>query len=135
MNVIHYMHDKYAYEKLQMALHDTDVERLMGFGVAGLSVVADSLSAIKYSNVIPVKDQRGLITDFKIEGEYPAFGNNDDRVDKIAAMLVEEFIGKLRKHPAYRKAKHTLSVLTITSNVVYGSKTGSTPDGRNQWNA
>ncbi|NLC19967.1 MAG: formate acetyltransferase, partial [Clostridiales bacterium] len=130
MNVIHYMHDKYAYEKLQMALHDTRVERLMGFGIAGLSVVADSLSAIKYANVIPVKDEHGLITDFVVEGEYPAYGNNDDRVDSIASMLTEEFIKRLRKHPAYRNAIHTLSVLTITSNVVYGAKTGSTPDGR-----
>lgn len=130
MNVIHYMHDKYAYEKLQMALHDTSVERLMGFGIAGLSVVADSLSAIKYADVIPVKDERGIITDFIIKGDYPAFGNNDDQVDKIAAMLTEEFISRLRKHPTYRNAIHTLSVLTITSNVVYGSKTGSTPDGR-----
>lgn len=130
MNVIHYMHDKYAYEKLQMALHDTQVERLMAFGIAGLSVVADSLSAIKYAKVIPLKDDRGIITDFKIEGEFPAFGNNDDRVDSIATMLVDEFIARLRKHPTYRNAKHTLSILTITSNVVYGSKTGSTPDGR-----
>jgi len=130
MNVIHYMHDKYAYEKLQMALHDTNVERLMGFGIAGLSVVADSLSAIKYANVIPVKDERGIITDFIIDGDYPAYGNNDDRVDSIAAMLTEEFISRLRKHPAYRNSIHTLSVLTITSNVVYGTKTGSTPDGR-----
>jgi formate C-acetyltransferase len=130
MNVIHYMHDKYAYEKLQMALHDTEVERFMAFGIAGLSVVADSLSAIKYAKVTPIKDSRGIITDFKIEGDYPAFGNNDDRVDQIATMLTDEFITRLRKHPAYRNAVHTLSVLTITSNVVYGSKTGSTPDGR-----
>lgn len=130
MNIIHFMHDKYAYEKLEMALHDTDVERLMAFGIAGLSVVADSLSAIKYAKVTPVKDIRGIITDFIIEGDYPAFGNNDDRVDKIASDLVEEFITKLRKHPTYRNAVHTLSVLTITSNVVYGKKTGSTPDGR-----
>jgi formate C-acetyltransferase len=130
MNVIHYMHDKYAYEKLQMALHDTDVERLMGFGIAGLSVVADSLSAIKYAKVTPIKDNRGIITDFKIDGEYPAFGNNDDRVDQIATQLTEEFLNRLESHPAYRNAKHTLSLLTITSNLVYGSKTGSTPDGR-----
>ena len=130
MNVIHYMHDKYAYEKLQMALHDTKVERLMGFGIAGLSVVADSLSAIKYAKVTPIKDSRGIISDFKIEGEYPAFGNDDDRVDQIAKMLTDEFITRLRKHPAYRNSKHTLSILTITSNVVYGTKTGSTPDGR-----
>ncbi len=130
MNIIHYMHDKYAYEKLQMALHDTAVERLMGFGVAGLSVVADSLSAIRYAKVTPVKDHRGIITDFIVEGDYPAYGNNDDRVDQIATMLVEQFIEKLRKHPTYRNSIHTLSILTITSNVVYGKKTGSTPDGR-----
>jgi formate C-acetyltransferase len=132
MNIIHYMHDKYAYEKLQMALHDTNVERLMGFGIAGLSVVADSLSAIKYSKVSPIWDERGIISDFKVEGEYPAFGNNDDRVDQIASMLVEEFITRLRKYPTYRNSNHTLSILTITSNVVYGKKTGSTPDGRKQ---
>jgi len=130
MNVIHYMHDKYAYEKLQMALHNTEVERLMAFGLAGLSVVADSLSAIKYAKVKPIKDDRGIITDFEIEGEYPAFGNNNDKVDQIATRLVEDFMNMLRKYPAYRNAKHTLSILTITSNVVYGSKTGSTPDGR-----
>ncbi len=130
MNVIHYMHDKYAYEKLQMALHDTAVERLMAFGVAGLSVAADSLSAIRYAKVTPVKDERGLITDFTIEGEFPAYGNNDDRADQIAVILVEEFMVRLRRNPAYRNAIHTLSILTITSNVVYGKKTGSTPDGR-----
>ncbi|MDF2944840.1 MAG: formate acetyltransferase 1 [Herbinix sp.] len=130
MNIIHYMHDKYAYEKLQMALHDSVVERLMAFGIAGLSVVTDSLSAIKYAKVTPIKDKRGIICDFNIEGEYPAFGNNDDRVDQIASMLVEQFITKLRIHPTYRNAVHTLSILTITSNVVYGKRTGSTPDGR-----
>ncbi len=130
MNVIHYMHDKYAYEKIQMALHDTEVERMMAFGMAGLSVMADSLSAIKYAKVTPVKDDSGLIVDFKIDGEYPAFGNNDDRVDRIAADLTTAFIEELRKHPTYRQAIHTLSILTITSNVVYGKKTGSTPDGR-----
>ena len=130
MNIIHYMHDKYAYEKLQMALHDTDVERLMAFGIAGLSVVTDSLSAIKYAKVTPKKDERGIITDFTIEGDYPAYGNNDDRADSIAQDLVKEFMTKLRKHPAYRNSIHTLSILTITSNVVYGKKTGSTPDGR-----
>jgi formate C-acetyltransferase len=113
-----------------MALHDTQIERLMGFGISGLSVVADSLSAIKYAKVTPIKDERGIITDFTIEGEFPSYGNNDDRADNIAKQMTEEFITRLRKHPAYRNAKHTLSVLTITSNVVYGSKTGSTPDGR-----
>lgn len=130
MNIIHYMHDKYAYEKLQMALHDTEVERMMGFGIAGLSVVADSLSAIKYAKIIPVKDDRNIIVDFIIDGDYPTYGNNDDRVDQIALMLTEEFITRLRKHPTYRNAVHTLSILTITSNVVYGKKTGATPDGR-----
>lgn len=130
MNIIHYMHDKYAYEKLQMALHDTEVEPFMAFGIAGLSVVADSLSAIKYAKVTPIKNEQGILSDFIIEGEYPSYGNNDDRVDQIASMLVEQFITKLRKHPTYRNAIHTLSILTITSNVVYGKKTGSTPDGR-----
>ncbi len=130
MNVIHYMHDKYAYEKTQMSLHDTDVERLMAFGVAGLSVMADSLSAIKYAKVRPVKDENGLITEFEIEGEFPQYGNDDDRVDLIAKELLHQFITELRKTPAYRGATHTLSALTITSNVVYGKKTGSTPDGR-----
>jgi len=130
MNVIHFMHDKYAYEKIQMALHDTDVQRFMAFGIAGLSVVADSLSAIKHAKVLPVRDKTGLITDFEVTGEFPCFGNDDDRVDEIAQNTVHSFINKLRKHPAYRNATHTLSILTITSNVVYGLKTGSTPDGR-----
>ena len=130
MNVIHFMHDKYAYEKVQLALHDTDVERLMAFGVAGLSVIADSLSAIKYAKVTPVFAENGIITDFKVEGDFPKFGNDDDRVDSIAKELLHLFITELRKNPTYRGAKHTLSVLTITSNVVYGKKTGTTPDGR-----
>ncbi|MFI4912060.1 MAG: formate C-acetyltransferase [Sedimentisphaeraceae bacterium JB056] len=130
MNVIHYMHDKYAYEKLQMGLHDTDVERFMAFGMAGMSVVADSLSAIKYAKVTPVRDEYGLIRDFKVEGDYPQFGNDDDRVDAIAREIVKDFYTKLCQNKAYRDAKHTLSLLTITSNVVYGKKTGSTPDGR-----
>lgn len=130
MNVIHYMHDKYAYEKIQMALHDTEVERLMAFGVAGFSVTADSLSAIKYAKVYPIYDDRGLIADFKVEGEFPKFGNDDDRVDGMAVELLKKVSDELKKTPAYRGARHTLSVLTITSNVMYGSKTGATPDGR-----
>ena len=130
MNVIHYMHDKYAYEKVQMALHDTDVHRFMAFGVAGLSVVADSLSAIKYANVTPVKDEKDYIVGFKTEGEFPKYGNDDDRVDLIAKDLTHRFITELRKTPTYRNAEHTLSVLTITSNVMYGKHTGATPDGR-----
>lgn len=124
------MHDKYAYEKLQMALHDTEVHRFMACGVAGLSVIADSLSAIKYAKVTPVVGENGLIESFEIEGEYPQYGNDDDRVDDIAAQVLREFSAELKKTPAYRNAEHTLSVLTITSNVVYGKKTGDTPDGR-----
>ena len=130
MNIIHYMHDKYAYEKTQMALHDTAVERFMAFGVAGLSVIADSLSAIKYAKVTPIKNENGIISDFTIDGDFPKYGNDDDRVDLIAKELVEHFISELRKHKTYRDSIHTLSVLTITSNVVYGKKTGTTPDGR-----
>ena len=132
MNCIHYMHDKYFYERLEMALHDRDILRTMAFGIAGLSVVADSLSAIKYAKVHVIRDDKGLAVDYRIEskGTPPQFGNNDDRVDTIAADLVTSFMQKIRKHPTYRNATHTQSVLTITSNVVYGKMTGNTPDGR-----
>lgn len=130
LNVIHYMHDKYCYERVEMALHDRDILRTMACGIAGLSVAADSLSAIKYAKVKPIRDERGIAIDFEIEGEYPQYGNNDDRVDSIAVGLVEGFMNKLRKHKTYRDALPTMSVLTITSNVVYGKKTGTTPDGR-----
>ena len=130
LNVIHFMHDKYAYEKIQMALHDTEVERFMACGVAGLSVIADSLSAIKYASVTPVTGENGLIERFEIKGDYPKYGNDDDRVDEIAVGVLKDFYEDLKKTPTYRGAKHTLSVLTITSNVVYGKKTGDTPDGR-----
>ncbi|MFE7409581.1 formate C-acetyltransferase [Streptomyces laurentii] len=130
LNVIHYMHDKYAYERVEMALHDRDVRRTMACGIAGLAVAADSLSAIKYARVTALRDETGLVTDYDIEGDYPAYGNNDDRADEIAVRLVEEFMRKVRAHPTYRNAEHTQSVLTITSNVVYGKKTGNTPDGR-----
>lgn len=130
LNVIHFMHDKYNYERIEMALHDRDILRTMACGIAGLSVVADSLSAIKYAKVKPIRNENGIAVDFEIEGEYPCYGNNDDRVDKIAADLVEKFMGMIRKHPTYRDAMPTQSILTITSNVVYGKKTGTTPDGR-----
>ncbi|MGG3842790.1 formate C-acetyltransferase [Anoxybacillus kestanbolensis] len=130
LNVIHYMHDKYCYERIEMALHDTNVMRTMATGIAGLSVVADSLSAMKYAKVKTIRDENGLAVDFEIEGDFPKYGNNDDRVDSIAVDIVERFMKKLRKHKTYRDSKHTTSILTITSNVVYGKKTGNTPDGR-----
>lgn len=132
MNIIHYMHDKYAYESSQMALHDTDPEKLMAFGIAGLSVAVDSLSAIKFAKVKPIRDKDGITVDFDIDGDYPKYGNNNNEVDSIAVKLVEKFYDKLKTHKLYKNAKHTLSILTITSNVVYGKKTGCTPDGRKQ---
>jgi formate C-acetyltransferase len=130
LNVIHYMHDKYSYERLEMALHDEQIVRTMAGGIAGLSVVADSLSAIKHAKVKPIRDESGLAVDFEIEGDYPSYGNDDDRVDSIARELVKSFMQKMKRHTTYRQSIPTLSVLTITSNVVYGKKTGSTPDGR-----
>ncbi|TWE06016.1 formate C-acetyltransferase [Neobacillus bataviensis] len=130
LNVIHYMHDKYSYERIEMALHDTKILRTMATGIAGLSVVADSLSAIKYGEVRVIRDENGIAVDFETTGNFPKYGNNDDRVDSIAVEIVETFMKKLRKHVTYRDSLHTLSVLTITSNVVYGKKTGNTPDGR-----
>lgn len=130
LNCIHYMHDKYAYERLEMALHDGDVLRTLACGIAGLSVAADSLSAIRYATVHPVRNAEGLVVDYRVEGDFPMFGNDDDRVDAIAVDLVERFMAKIRALPTYRNAVHTQSVLTITSNVVYGTHTGNTPDGR-----
>ncbi|MFE8699497.1 formate C-acetyltransferase [Cytobacillus sp. FJAT-54145] len=130
LNIIHYMHDKYSYERIEMALHDSQILRTMATGIAGLSVVADSLSAIKYAQVRPIRDENGIAVDFEIEGDFPKYGNNDDRVDLIAVDLVERFMSKLRKHKTYRDSLTTMSILTITSNVVYGKKTGNTPDGR-----
>ncbi len=130
LNVIHYMHDKYCYEKAQMALHDRDVKRYFATGIAGLSVVADSLSAIKYAKVKAIRDENGIVVDYEVEGDYPKYGNNDDRVDQIAVDLVKNFMAKIRKHYTYRNSIPTMSILTITSNVVYGKKTGNTPDGR-----
>ena len=130
LNCIHYMHDKYCYESAQMALHDRDVKRYFATGIAGLSVVADSLSAIKYAKVKPIRDENGICVDFEIEGDFPKYGNNDDRVDKLAVKIVHNFMDMIRKHHTYRESIPTMSILTITSNVVYGKKTGNTPDGR-----
>ncbi|SEH02436.1 formate C-acetyltransferase [Nonomuraea solani] len=130
LNIIHYMHDKYAYERIEMALHDYPVKRTLACGIAGLSVTADSLSAIRHARVKVIRDATGLAIDYEIDGNYPAYGNNDDRADDIAVELVHSFMTKIRRHPAYRDAEHTQSVLTITSNVVYGKHTGNTPDGR-----
>lgn len=130
MNTIHYMHDKYAYEASQMALHDPEVHRYMAFGVAGISIVADSLSAIKYAEVKPLRDEDGLTVDFEVKGDFPTFGNDDDRVDEIAVQVTKYFSEALKQTPTYRDSEHTLSLLTITSNVTYGKTTGNTPDGR-----
>ena len=130
LNLIHYMHDKYSYEALEMALHDTNVHRFFATGIAGLSCAVDSLSAIKYAKVYPIRNEKGVIVDFKTEGDFPKYGNNDDRADDIAVWLVKTFMNKIKKHYTYRESEPTMSILTITSNVVYGKKTGNTPDGR-----
>ena len=130
LNCIHYMHDKYCYERSQMALHDRDVKRYFATGIAGLSVVADSLSAIKYAKVKAIRDEDGIVVDYEVEGDYPKYGNNDDRVDQFAVDIVKKFMNMIRKHYTYRNSIPTMSILTITSNVVYGKKTGNTPDGR-----
>jgi formate C-acetyltransferase len=132
LNLIHYMHDKYAYEAIEMALHDTKVGRFFATGIAGLSCVADSLSAIKFAKVYPIRNEDGIVTDFRIEGDFPKYGNNDDRVDELAVKLVKSFMNKIRSHYTYRESIPTMSILTITSNVVYGKKTGNTPDGRRE---
>ena len=130
LNIIHYMHDKYSYERIEMALHDTEILRTMATGIAGFSVAVDSLSAIKYAKVKTIRDEDGVVVDYEVEGDFPKYGNNDDRADEIAIWLLKEFMTKVKKHKTYRNAKHTTSILTITSNVVYGKKTGNTPDGR-----
>jgi len=130
LNLIHYMHDKYSYEALEMSLHDTDVRRFFATGIAGLSCAADSLSAIKYAKVYPIRDDDGLVVDFRIEGDFPKYGNNDDRADDLAVWIVKTFMTKIRSRCTYRDSVHTMSILTITSNVVYGKMTGNTPDGR-----
>ena len=130
LNIIHYMHDKYAYERIQMALHDREVKRYFATGIAGLSVVADSLSAIKYAKVKCIRDEDGIVVDYEVEGDFPKYGNDDDRVDSIANWLVKTFMDKVRSHHVYRDGVPTTSILTITSNVVYGKATGNTPDGR-----
>ena len=130
LNIIHYMHDKYSYERIEMALHDTEILRTMATGIAGFSVAVDSLSAIKYAKVKTIRDENGVVVDYEVEGDFPKYGNNDDRADEIAVWLLKEFMTKVKKHKTYRNAKHTTSILTITSNVVYGKKTGNTPDGR-----
>jgi formate C-acetyltransferase len=130
LNVIHYMHDKYCYEAIEMALHDTKVRRFFATGIAGLSCTADSLSAIKYAKVYPVRNEDGIVVDFRIEGDFPKYGNNDDRADELAVWILKTFMNKVKSHYTYRESVPTTSILTITSNVVYGKKTGNTPDGR-----